>query len=944
MKKHLTILFLTCARMLLTATLLQAANVTVTNTNDDGSGSLRQAILDANPSDTIAFDIPTSDPGYYGPTGVYTIGLTSELVILKNLVISGVGSHVVVSNNSGGGGANFFISSSAIATIDSLTITNGSADFGGGIFNNGSLILNNCTLTGNQASGGGGGGGGLFNAATATVRNCTFTANEGDVGGAVLNVGTLILSDSTLSGNDASVTAGGIYSSGAASTQVRNTILAGNTGVTEPDVYGPFISDDYNFVGAFDGSSGFGEPHDQVGTLANPVDPKLGALADHAGYTATMAPLPGSLVIDQGKSSDGVTSDQRFFSRPSDQPGVADAADGDGSDIGAVELSEFQSGPNYTVTTAEDHDYGVCGTDSGCTLREALNAANADADANTVSFAPELTGLTITNTLSSTGLSINQPVTINGPGARLLTISGDDTNRCLQVTGGTVVINGLTFAHGASKSGVPGGGIQNANGATLTLNDCAFSENSVTDFGVGTEYGGGVAQLNAGILNVDRCTFADNTAGSGGALGNFDGVVVVANSTFTGNSAPRGGAIASTSFAEPAASLDLRSSTVVGNEATGAGIGGGLAQVGSTVTVTNSIIAANTSEGSAPNVSGTFVSEGSNVIGDAAGATGFTDGANGDQVGVFDPKVGVLGNHGGLTDTLSLLAGSAAINKANATTAPERDQRGYVRPDAPDVGAFEFGGTIPVTLANISTRLSVETGDNVLIGGFIVTGTEPKKILVRALGPSLPVAGKLANPSLELYDAAGLLLSNDNWKDTQQAEIQATAIPPPNDLESAIVATLPANAAYTAIVRGVNNTTGVGLVEVYDLDLGVDSKLANVSTRGLVQTGDDVIIGGLIVLGVDPQEVIVRAIGPSLPLAGKLSDPILELHDGNGALVQGNDNWRSDQEEEILSTLPPTNDLESAIVRTLAPGLYTAIVRGVGNTTGIALVEVYGLN
>ena len=241
--------------------------------------------------------------------------------------------------------------------------------------------------------------------------------------------------------------------------------------------------------------------------------------------------------------------------------------------------------------------------------------------------------------------------------------------------------------------------------------------------------------------------------------------------------------------------------------------------------------------------------------------------------------------------------------------------------DAADVGAFEFGGTIPVTLANISTRLRVETGDNVLIGGFIVTGAEAKKVIVRAIGPSLPVAGKLANPTLELYDASGLLLSNDDWKSTQQAEIESTGLQPPNDLESAIVATLPANAAYTAIMRGANSTTGVGLIEVYDLDRTVDSKLANISTRGLVQTGDNVMIGGLIVLGADPQNVIVRAIGPSLPLPGKLADPSLELHDGNGALVVSNDNWRSDQEAEITATgLLPANDAESAIVRTLCRG------------------------
>src|SRR6266403_1503509 len=198
------------------------------------------------------------------------------------------------------------------------------------------------------------------------------------------------------------------------------------------------------------------------------------------------------------------------------------------------------------------------------------------------------------------------------------------------------------------------------------------------------------------------------------------------------------------------------------------------------------------------------------------------------------------------------------------------------------------------TLANISTRLRVDTGDNVLIGGFVITGTQPKKVIVRAIGPSLPLAGKLANPTLELRDGSGTLIrANDDWRTDQQAEIIATGIPPANDLESAIVATLPANGAgYTAIVRGVNNGTGIAVVEAYDLDQSVDSKLANISTRGFVQTGDNILIGGLIVLGQNPLRVIVRAIGPSLPVPGALGDPALELRDGNGALVASNDNWR----------------------------------------------------
>jgi probable HAF family extracellular repeat protein len=254
------------------------------------------------------------------------------------------------------------------------------------------------------------------------------------------------------------------------------------------------------------------------------------------------------------------------------------------------------------------------------------------------------------------------------------------------------------------------------------------------------------------------------------------------------------------------------------------------------------------------------------------------------------------------------------------------------------------GSAPPTLLGNISTRLRVETGDNVLIGGFIITGTQPKKIIVRAIGPSLPLTDKLADPTLELFGPGGLITSNDNWMDSPNKQEIIDSIPPSNDLESAIIETLPANAGYTAIVRGMNNTTGIGLVEVYDLDSTVDSKLANISTRGLVQTGDNVMIGGFIVLGSEAEKVIVRAIGPSLPLAGNLADPTLELHDSNGVLVMSDDNWRDGQESEITATgLAPTNDAESAIVQTLAPAAYTAIVQGKNGTTGIALIEVYAL-
>jgi uncharacterized delta-60 repeat protein len=255
----------------------------------------------------------------------------------------------------------------------------------------------------------------------------------------------------------------------------------------------------------------------------------------------------------------------------------------------------------------------------------------------------------------------------------------------------------------------------------------------------------------------------------------------------------------------------------------------------------------------------------------------------------------------------------------------------------------------PATLANISTRMLVEDGDNVLIGGFIVTGTQPKKLIVRGIGPSLSVDGKLADPTLELHDSSGgVIESNDNWGDAaNRQEIIDSKIPPTSALESAILRTV-VPGAYTAILRGANNTTGVGVVEIYDLDVTVDSKLANISSRGLVQTGDNVMIAGFIVTGSAPQKVIVRAIGPSLTVPGKLEDPNLELRDQNGGLIDSNDNWidSADKQAIIDSTVAPTDNLESAIIATLpsSGAQYTAIVRGVNTTTGVAVVDVFALN
>jgi hypothetical protein len=249
--------------------------------------------------------------------------------------------------------------------------------------------------------------------------------------------------------------------------------------------------------------------------------------------------------------------------------------------------------------------------------------------------------------------------------------------------------------------------------------------------------------------------------------------------------------------------------------------------------------------------------------------------------------------------------------------------------------------------------MRVQTGDNVGIGGFIITGTAPKHVLLRAIGPSLTgfgVPDVLADPVLELHGpGAFVTIINDNWRDTQQAEIEATGIPPTNDLESAIVATL-APGAYTAIVRGKNNTSGVALIEVYDLNQGVASKLANLSTRAFVSTGSNIVIAGFLLSnypGMD--QIVVRGIGPSLapglfPPGAVLADPTLELRDSNGALLISNNDWQDNpvQAAEITAAgLAPSNIRESAIAATLPPGLYTALLAGLNNGTGIGVVEIY---
>jgi hypothetical protein len=247
--------------------------------------------------------------------------------------------------------------------------------------------------------------------------------------------------------------------------------------------------------------------------------------------------------------------------------------------------------------------------------------------------------------------------------------------------------------------------------------------------------------------------------------------------------------------------------------------------------------------------------------------------------------------------------------------------------------------------------MRVQAGDNVGIGGFIITGTAPKHVLLRAIGPSLTQSGvpdALADTVLELHGPGTFsTITNDNWRDDpiQEAAILATGIPPTNNLESAIDATLNPG-AYTAVVRGKNNTVGVALVEVYDLSEAVLAKLANISTRAFVSTGDNIVIAGFT-LGNNGggDRITVRGLGAT-GVPNPLADPTLELRDANGTLIASDNDWQDDPAQAAGITaagLAPANNLDAAIMVTLPPGLYTALLAGRNNGTGVGLVEVYDL-
>ena len=509
------------------------------------------------------------------------------------------------------------------------------------------------------------------------------------------------------------------------------------------------------------------------------------------------------------------------------------------------------------------------------------------------------------------------------------------------VTGTQAVGNGQ---HGISMTGsnsfttgnnAINGNVISANGGAAVyihaMDDQSENSNMVQSNFVGTDITGSNALGNSGGgIVIDHAhntviggtgSSAGNVIAHNGSAGGHPGVSVLAGTSnlILGNSI----------FANGCLGIDLDNDGVTVNDPGDSDTGANNLQNFPVITAVNA-------SGGMTTVSGRLNSSPNTMYrievfaNDTIDATGYGEGQS------------LIGAGDFTTDA----SGNVSFSVSNPFTQIGAEQRVTATATDPNNNTSEFSGAIG-QLLNVSTRMKVLTGNSVLIGGFIVGGSGSKDVLLRALGPTLTqfgVIGALGDPTLDLRDSnQNQIAFNDNWKDTQQAAISATGKAPPNDPEAAIRHTFtPGN--YTAIVRGKNNTTGVSLFDAYDLDGSNTATLTNISTRGFVDTGQNVMIGGFI-SGNGIVRVIVRALGPTLTQFGVpnvLADPTLELRDGNGTLIASNDNWQDSQQAEIqASGKAPPNASEAAIIVVRPAANTTAVVRGKNNTTGNALVDAY---
>jgi Concanavalin A-like lectin/glucanases superfamily len=943
----------------------EAGTRLVTIPDDSGTGSLRDAIAGAMDGDSIVFTIPNGS----------TIVLQSGLVIDKGLTIAGYGPDRLTVTRSAAAAdfAAFSITAGNFdVTIIGLTISNGESPFGGGIvnFNSGRLAITNCVISNNTiVAGQGKYGGGVsnINDGGVGITNCTITNNtatdstRGGAGVGNNSSGTIIISNSTISNNNAvenpTGEGGGIANAGSGAIDVLDSTVSGNRA--------------YVGGGIADAGPGFA-PAGLVGM-------------DGSTLSNNTASALGGAIYDRG---------QIFLKNSTVSDNIVSSASGGGGGIfvdGAMlSLANVTMSRNVAIGAGG----GLYMNGGSTTLRSTIIAGNVGSNGGT---GPPIPDIRSSGSLASQGynlIGINSGATISAmTGDQIGTFGAPKDPRLgpLQNNGGPTQTRALLFQSPAIDGG-------EGNSLDINKDQRGFPrpvdlDNSIYP-NAPTGDGSDIGAFEVQSLPASNCTEPPSNLT---AWWTFDGhgrdIVGNNNLIFSGNptfgAGEVGGAvslISPSTFARANASSSLNVGAAFGftidawikptdadiasqhplfewNDGTGnfgvhlwvsvtfgPAVGPGNLYAG--FVDTNGVGGAGHVVSSVPNVVQPNVWQHVALTYDKNTGIG-TLYLNGNivaqrNIGVFQPQTSY--------DLYFGFRPSGAAAGARFTGQLDEAEIFNRRLSDAEIQAIYAAGSAgkckPSQLLNISTRDRVLTGDNVLIGGFIITGTDPKKVLLRGIGPSLTNQGvpdALQDPILELFDSSGMLQADDNWKDAQQSEIEATTIPPTNDLESAIVRTLPANgSAYTAILLGKDQTTGVGLVEVYDLDRAANSRLANISTRGFVDLGDNVMIGGVIIGGGEPAKVVLRAIGPSLTskgVANALEDPTLELHDASGAVIATNDNWQDDPNAGQVQAagLAPTDLRESAIYLTMAPAAYTAIVRGAGNTTGVALVEAYNL-
>jgi CSLREA domain-containing protein len=894
-----------------------AATVTVTRLDDRNVGcsagdcSLREAIALANTQagdDTIAFSIPTPA----------TITLDNgDIAITSNIIVNGPGIEALTVD---GNNINhiFSVGVGTTVTINNLTLTGGNglansatAPGGGAIGSKANLLTVDTVKFASNLSYSGVGGGIYSSVGALTVLNCTFQDNLAELGGGIYHTGTTLkVQSSTFSGNMAIRAktdddgGGGIYTE--QTTVVSNSTFSGNSaGRVGGGIFflGGSIKTltvrNCTFTGNSAGKYGGGlhNGSDSGGKVANNIisqntAPTLPDYFDGGSIVEVTNLIGGNPMLGPLLDRGGVTPTHGLLTG---SPALNAGTNAEALDINGAALTIDQRGAGFPRIVSGTVDLGAY---------EGIIPANL----------PPVNSVPGTQVINEDSV-----LSFSSGNSNLIFVSDSDAHTnpvqvTLTATNGALTLSGtfrLTFTAGDGNSD----GVMTFTGAltdiNTALNGMMFTPNA--NF--------------AGLATLQIVTNDLGNTGTGGALQDNDSLNITVNpindSPINIVPGPQNVPFAGTLVFSPGNGNGI---SITDIDAGANPFSVTLATINGTVTLgSTSGLSFSTGDGNADanmTFSGTLASINAALNGLVFSPNPGVSGAASLQITANDQ--GSTGAGGALTD-------SDTIN-INIGPAPSPTPT----PTAPPVGS----------LANIATRLRVQTDPDILIAGFIITGNQPKRIIVRGIGPSLPFGGALANPILELHDSSGgLITENDNWVDApNKQEIIDSTIPPSNDLESAILTSL-APGTYTAVLRGVSQTTGIGVVELYDLSVGSDSKLANISTRGLVETGDDILIGGVIVVGQNTVKVIVRALGPSLPLAGALGDPTLELHDNNGTLIAFDDDWPTGgQEQEIINTtIPPTQDAESAIVSNLSPGTYTAVVRGKNDTTGIAVIEVYAL-